>query len=383
MLWLDPMIGSSAILDVHPMSRFLNRRQLSCVSLPFHSVAALLSALALSGCLSGGGGGGDGGGAAATGTPSGGASTSPAPAQSGGSTTTTPSTPTQPTSPGTSTPQSGAVFERQPVIASCDAGTLTLSEKQSVLAALNAVRALHRLPPVTYDSSTDIYEQKSALIGVANRALTHTPPTSFYCYTPEGAQGSNQSNLFLAGGYTPASTESITRFLVDEDVISLGHRRWVLHPFLSQTSFGRVDGVPLTGGTTRYSAMSLKVIGYPDANLTASDLSYVAYPEGVYPAQYFRHGWFMSFSVLANKTNTWANGVSAVDFANATVQVTGPGGAALQIAERSHNYAGYGLPNFLQWKAFGTQSNVDYAVRIAGVRVNGQARDYQYTFRIQ
>ncbi|MFN0300134.1 MAG: hypothetical protein ACKVQU_07245 [Burkholderiales bacterium] len=275
------------------------------------------------------------------------------------------------------------VYAREPIVASCDAGTLTAPEKQAVLAELNAVRALHRLPAVTYDPSADIYEQKSALIGVANRQLTHTPPTSLYCFTQEGAQGSAQSNLFLAGGYSPASTDSIAQFLIDDAVDSLGHRRWVLHPFLSQTSFGRVDGLPLTGGAVRYSAMSLRVIGYPDANLSATDVAYIAYPEGNYPARYFKHGWFMSFSVLAAKTGTWANDGATVDFSSAAIQVSGSGGAPLQVTDRSHNNQGFGLPNIVQWKVVGTQDNVSYAVRIAGVKVNGAVREYQYGFRIQ
>ncbi len=260
---------------------------------------------------------------------------------------------------------------------------LTAPETQAVLAELNAVRSLHRLPAVTYDSSADIYEQKSALIGVANKQLTHTPPTSLYCFTPEGAQGSAQSNLFLASGYTPASTDSIAQFLIDDAVDSLGHRRWVLHPFLSQTSFGRVDGLPLTGGAIRYSAMSLRVIGYPDANLSATDIAYIAYPEGNYPARYFKHGWFMSFSVLAAKTDTWANDGAAVDFTAATIQVSELGGAPLQVTDRSYNNQGFGLPNIVQWKVVGTQDNVSYALRIAGVKVNGTPREYQYGFRIQ
>ena len=48
----------------------------------------------------------------------------------------------------------------------------------------------------------------------------------------------------------------------------------------------------------------------------------------------------------------------------------------------SFDNVGYGIPNNLQWKVAGLQSNVRYAVTIANVRVAGAARTYDYTFRI-
>lgn len=347
------------------------------------SFAPLLLSLLLSACLGGGGGDSSTTVAAPTSSANNSATTNnatatPAPNGQTSNANTNGSTP----SGATNLASSSGLYDRTPIIDSCDAGLLKMSDKLAVLTELNAVRALHRLPPVTYDSSADIYTQKSALIGVANAQLTHTPSPNVICYSDEGAQGSGQSNLFLAGGYTPASAESIARFLVDDNVASLGHRRWVLHPFLSQTSFGRVDGQPRSGSTLRHTATSLRVLGYPDANLAGTDINYVAYPEGSYPAKYFKHGWFMSFSVLADKGSTFANGQSAVSFNGATIQVTNAGGTALAISDQSANYAGYGLPNIVQWKVAGTQNNIEYTVRIGNVTVGGQARNYQYTFRI-
>lgn len=341
------------------------------------SFVPLLLSLALTACLGGGGGGSGESTAAVAATDA--TSVAPTPAPGGQTSVSTGTS----ASGATSLPSSSGLYDRAPIIDSCDAGLLKMSDKQAVLTELNAVRALHRLPPVIYDSSADIYTQKSALIGVANAQLTHTPAPNMICFSDEGAQGSGQSNLFLAGGYTPTSAESIARFLIDDNVASLGHRRWVLHPFLSQTSFGRVDGQPRTGSTLRHTATSLRVLGYPDANLAGhTDLNYVAYPEGIYPAKYFKHGWFMSFSVLANRGSTFANGQSAVSFNGATIQVANASGAALTISDQSANHAGFGLPNVVQWKVTGTQNNVEYTVRIGNVTVGGQARSYQYTFKI-
>jgi len=344
-------------------------------------ISAVLLALGLSGCL-----GGEG---SPAGNPEGGAGEGTATLTQNASTPATPSTgatvsgvPMAGGSLATRT-DSGTPYARVPVIASCDAGTLTGEEKAAVLAAFNEIRALHRLSPVVYDNTSDGLVQKSALLGVANGRISHSPATNWFCYSPEGAQGSAQSNLYYAAGFTPASTSVIAEFLIDDGVSGLGHRRWLLHPFLAQTAFGRVDGIPFSGGTTRYAAMSLRVLGYPDSPPVVPAPEYVAYPEGRYPSRYFRHGWFMSFSVLADPGRTFGNGSDTVDMGAATVQVSDRVGTVLAVSERSHNYQGFGIPNVLQWKAAGTRNGVDYVVRISGVRVKGTARDFEYGFRIE
>ncbi len=335
--------------------------------------------VAVFGC--GGGGGGDGGAASqsstdATGTPP----------ESSGNTTTVPPAPV--TTPPPSSGSSGsALYDRTPIVSSCDAGQLKQSEKTLALDKLNAIRALHRLPPVVYDAQFDIQTSKSALISVANAKLTHAPTTDDRCYTSEGKDGSATSNLYISYSTAPrslASDSAVVGFLVDDGVASLGHRRWLLHPFLSRTSFGRVDGAPLVSSPWSYvTGMSLKVIGFPAADLSGSSIEYVAYPEGDYPSAYFKHGWFMSFSVLADKNSGSANGSSAVDFSSATVSVRAANGAALAVSEQSANYSGYGIPNALQWKAPGTMNNVQYTVQIQGVKISGATKNYQYQFRIQ
>jgi uncharacterized protein YkwD len=349
-------------------------------------IACALTLVVL-GCGGGGGGSSDNGqssGTGATGVP---------PISSGNDTAPTPSASPSPTTTPAPTPnpnpaRSGnALYDRTPIVSSCDAGELKQSEKTLALDKLNAIRALHRLAPVSYDLQADIQTSKSALISVANAKLTHTPTTGDKCYTAEGKDGSGLSNLYISYSSAPrtlASDSAIVGFLIDDGVASLGHRRWLLHPFLSRTSFGRVDGAPLVSSQWSYvTGMSLKVIGFPAADLSSSSVEYIAYPEGDYPSAYFKHGWFMSFTVLANKTSSFANGSSAVDFSGATVEVRDAGNALLAVSEQSTNYSGFGIPNALQWKAAGTVNNVQYTVNVRAVKVGGVAKDYQYVFRIQ
>lgn len=378
-----------------PQGRFAHGAPVACAGSMAHDCSATrpvaglaitvaAMAMLLGGCLPGGGGSSDGSPATApvtaaapapAATPAPATSPSPSPAPAPGP------APVPPPSPA----PAGPLYDRDPVIASCDAGQLKLSEKQRALNTVNSIRALHGLKPVVYDNTSDIDTAKSALMSVANQSLSHTPPTSWNCYTPEGARGSGNSNLFLrwSSAKSDFATEAgIASLLIDDGVASLGHRRWLLHPFLSDTSFGRVDGKPFANNNWA-TGMTLKVIGSPDADLTGNNTTYVAYPVGNYPAAYFKHGWFMSFSVIADKRGTFYNGQTNVDFASATIQVLGPGGINMTLTSPSVDYQGFGLPNSVQWITQGTQNNVTYTVKISNVFVRGTAQNFSYPFTIQ
>jgi uncharacterized protein YkwD len=353
-------------------------------AVPRSGLAATAAAMAilLGGCLPFGGNSSDGSPATAPVTA---AAPAPTPTPAPSPAPTPGPAPAPAPAPAPTPPPAGPLYDRDPIIASCDAGQLKLSEKQRALDTVNAIRALHGLKPVAYDSSSDIDTAKSALMSVANQALSHTPPTNWNCYTTEGARGSGNSNLFLRWSSVKsdyATEAGIASLLIDDGVSQLGHRRWLLHPFLSETSFGRVDGKPFANNNWA-TGISLKVIGGPDADLTGNNATYVAYPVGNYPAAYFKHGWFMSFSVIADKRGTFYNTQTAVDFSAATLQVLGPGGTSMTITSPSVDYQGFGLPNSVQWITQGTQNNVTYTVKVNNVFVLNQAKDFTYTFTIQ
>lgn len=279
-------------------------------------------------------------------------------------------------------PPAAGPYTVAPDVAACQAGSLKDTERQAALARLNQIRARHGLPSVTYDSTSDAAVTAAALIMVANKTLTHSPTADMNCYSAAGNTGASTSNLYLrSGGSTlgVASTVPVDAFLTDDGVPSLGHRRWVLDPFLAKTAFGRVDGS--ADGSTMTMAAALKVIGGPAANLAGTSVDHVAYPEGDYPASLVKADWYLSFSVLADPLVRGNNGSSHVDFSNATIEVDN-GLTTLPVTSVSYNYDGYGLPNILQWKVTGLASNTQYQVRIAPVLVNGEMRSYQYTFRL-
>jgi hypothetical protein len=244
------------------------------------------------------------------------------------------------------------------------------------------MRVLLGLPPVSYDAGSNVLVQRAALISVANNQLSHFPPADWHCYSAEGATGAATSNLAISGSSNPF-TPSAEGFIVGW-ANSMGHRRWLLDPFLAQTAVGVVHGTPLVGAALPYVAASALRVIYPlGADLTGLGLEFIAYPRGDFPSELFTRGRLFSFSVLADTNSRWANGPSAVDFSGAQVSVEDSLGTNYSVTELSFNYAGFGLPNHLQWQVPDLRNGVLYTVTVTGVRVNGEARTYRYEVRLR
>ncbi|WP_310463483.1 CAP domain-containing protein [Sphaerotilus sp.] len=268
----------------------------------------------------------------------------------------------------------------------CRAGTLTAAEKASTLAAVNAIRTAHGLAAVAYDTTVtgDNEVMQTALMSAVNGALSHEPPSGWGCYSAAGLAGAKTSNLYLGGPsafLTLVSSASIlTGWLADVGSEStLGHRRWLLDPFLKQIAFGRVDVQAASG--VRTTGAAIKVIYATDeAGPVTPD--YIAYPVGDYRKAYFQGDPVLSFTAIADKTSRSANGLGKVDFGVATVSVVPRGGVALAVSAVSPDYAGYGVPNVLRFRAAGITAGVIHDVTVANVRVNGVLRTYSYPVRL-
>ena len=98
--------------------------------------------------------------------------------------------------------------------------------------------------------------------------MDHTPSESAKCYSEAGYAGSSTSNLYIRYPYEmdgeplyTHATDSVRGWLIDEGVYGLGHRRWMLDPFLQKISYGQVDGIPggYDAGYMAYGA-TIKVI---------------------------------------------------------------------------------------------------------------------------
>lgn len=341
-------------------------------------LAPLLLLALIPACSSGGGGNSGGGGTVVTPTPT------PTPVP-----TPTPSPTPTPTS---TEPPNGAEFfasiatlyTAQPNIGTCQAGQLKPEVGARVLAVLNDIRSYHHLPPVTYASADEAAEMQASLMMAANGQLSHTPPTNWLCYNGVGAAAAGQSNLYigLGGGLSYVRNDDIViGWLTDTNNLvlnSVGHRRWLLYPFLSTVAYGRVAGRYQT--SNKADAASIKVINATQAS-PATLPDFVAYPFEDYPARYYENGALFSFGVIANKSGAFGANAS-VNYAQATVSVRARGGAALAVSNIAFDNDGFGLPNNLQWSLSGVQANTIYDVTIDKVNVGGTLKTYTYFFRI-
>ncbi|WP_156348053.1 CAP domain-containing protein [Sphingomonas sp. Leaf231] len=350
--------------------------------------------LLLGGCGSGEGGGGSGTAPASGGvevvTPAPSPTPAPAPAPTP-SPSPSPSPSPAPSSPsvapsGSWAGNAAALFTTQPDVPDCRPGTLAQSVRDDVLARMNAIRALHRLPAVTYSSADDEQATQAALMMAANGELSHTPAATWKCYTTLGATGAGTSNLYggLISPFLAYYTEDMylggwlteTSNLIANNV---GHRRWMLDPFLGKIAYGRVAQVLANGSRTDAAAM--KVVSFTGGVGVPTNLPpFVAYPYGDYPVRYFDTSSLLSFTVIADTTQR--GGANAtVDFAKAAISVSDAGGE-LTVSNVSFDNVGYAVPNNLQFKVTGLKTGVSYTVKVGGVIVRGKATDYSYTFRI-
>lgn len=272
------------------------------------------------------------------------------------------------------------MYDVQPDATACTSGTLKDSVKATFLAQLNTIRALHNLPAVAYSNEEDSQEQDTSLMMAVAKQLSHTPATTWPCYSSSGAAGAGSSNL--VGGWgtgLPFNSEDdyLGLWLTENGSADIGHRRWILSPFLGKTSYGRVAVVLADG--SRASAASMRVFNFHTSPAVPSGIPpFVAYPYGDYPQRYFGLGNYLSFTAISSTSSSWAN--QAVSFASATITVTGPAGA-MTVTDVSTDNQGYGVPNSIQWRVTGLQAGTTYTVKISGVSGAPQT-SYTYTFRV-
>jgi uncharacterized protein YkwD len=282
--------------------------------------------------------------------------------------------------------QSTGVYKEVPDVANCKAGSLNDAEKLKLLNYFNTLRAVHGLKPVTWNYAGDKNAQEAALINVANATLTHYPEKTLHCYTPVGDTGCQKSNLMAGAGFTNYnSTASIDGWLIDDKNQmgdDVGHRRAVLNPFVTQVSFGRVEGNPIVSGPKNYISMSMfyGLTDEGDASYMAED--FIACPYHNYKSNWINKNYFLSFSAFVDKTQFYFNNID-VDYSKATVKMYDPSGAELAVSSIGYdNKTWGGIANCLRWKAANMKNDTKYKVVISNVTFKGKTMNYEYWFNI-
>lgn len=281
------------------------------------------------------------------------------------------------------------IYIRKPDAEKCFAGELKPTQRQKALEIINNMRSYHGLSQVEYKKEDDKLTSASALIGAVNKELSHQPPRSWKCFSEQAKEGSKTSNLYLsiANNFFEfkqigATGNDLIAFLIDEGEENLGHRRWILDPFLKDISYSRVDLIEMLNGAYQLTtASSLKVIDSRTNSAKNMRLDYVAYPYGNYPSQYFNKNWYLSFSLVLNKEDRTKN--YNIIFEKAKISVKDVFGKKLQIRNQGFDNSYYSVPNLLRWKVDGLTNNMVYKVKIENILVEGKSRKYEYSFKLQ
>lgn len=273
-------------------------------------------------------------------------------------------------------------------INTCQAGVLAQKYKTEALNTLNNIRALHGLKPVAYDYTRDDEVMQAALITAANpnNDLTHYPKKNLPCYTEAGDNASQTSNLGLRWSTSQIVWQNnfsdiqnvVISAMTEKYSSSIGHRRWLLNPFLTKVAVGAV----LSSSNPFKEGSAMKVI-YPADSVTATTnrTGLIAYPYHDYPAKYFEKNVPLSMSIFYDQKALWNN--SNVDYSQATVQVTERSSSALQsISNVAFDNKGSGLPNSIQFNFDALSYNTTYEVKVSNVKVKGVATNYNYWFKV-
>jgi uncharacterized protein YkwD len=137
-------------------------------------------------------------------------------------------------------------------IGRCDAGDTPTALKDGVARRINWMRAMAGVPAaVTLDENYNRQAQKAALIMAANGQLSHTPPTSWDCWSDEGSQAAGKSNLTQSAG-----PQAIDNYMEEfgANNAAVGHRRWLLYPQTRFMGSGDVSAVQ-NGRTVQANAL--------------------------------------------------------------------------------------------------------------------------------
>jgi hypothetical protein len=253
-------------------------------------------------------------------------------------------------------------------IGSCSPGTVSGVFLDDTLRRINYFRAQAGLPADIYFSSNkNIKSQQAALMMSRNSTLSHTPPSSWPCYTAGGAEAAGASNLSLGtNSFGPGSVNGQMTDSGDNNAVA-GHRRWLLYSRASEMGAGSIP----TNTQGYFAASCIWVIGDFKPAPTAQA---VAWPNQGY----------VPWQIVPNQSESdprWSFSYPGANFAGATVTMSRGGISISVIKEVVTNGI---ADNTIVWRPSGIPNaapatDTTYTVTIRGV---GNAPQSTYTYDV-
>ena len=249
--------------------------------------------------------------------------------------------------------------------AACDAGTTSPTYRRSLQTLVNFFRAMAGVPAgILFRDDYSAKAQQAALMMSVNGELNHTPPPSWACYTPAGAEAANASNLSIWSG-EQSGYHGIKGQMEDDGPtnFAVGHRRWILCP---STQYMGTGDVPESGSNWAANALWVVDDGALAQRPAVRD-DFVAWPPGGYVPRSLVYG-------------RWSFMLRDADFSAASVHVR-HAGADLHIEVEQEDF-GYcentlvWVPT-IDWNALGAGDQT-FQVEIDNVQIDGQMRPFTY-----
>ncbi len=252
-------------------------------------------------------------------------------------------------------------------VPSCSAGTLAQDYLDAAAERFNLFRGLAGVPAgIWFDNAVNHPpDQQAALMFSANQQLSHSPPSTWTCYTAAGASAAGHANICISYNF-PTDPGCVTRYVDDsgQNNDAVGHRRWVLYP---NTRVSGTGDIPQNGSYWQANALTAW-----DSNLGGTRPStrdaFVAWPPPGY----------VPYQLIPSSTR-WSFSYPGANFSGATVGMTVGSASYGGVLQPVQN--GYG-DNTLVWTFNGLTlppaSDTTVTVNVNNVLVSGQPRNFQY-----
>lgn len=235
-------------------------------------------------------------------------------------------------------------------VAGCVPGTTSQAYRQATIDRVNLYRVVAGLPGTVQliGGAAATQTQAAALLFAANQNIRHDPPTTWMCWTQDAYNGAKNSNIGIAWNSNDAAGPgAVTLYMDDDNVTSVGHRRWMLYPPQVAMDSG---SVPLGAASGGVSTNALYVFATEGARPTT--------PDGIaWPAR-----GYMPALLLPRDSHYWSLSLQNADFSAATVAMTKDGVAmappAIQpLQSNGQPYAPHMGDNTLVWQVSGVDDN--------------------------
>ncbi len=288
-------------------------------------------------------------------------------------------------------------YAEQPIIGkdSCSPGKLADTTLKEGLDLINMIRKTAGLGEVTLDDMYNEYAQNGAMVmkgtegtvinGVDYGGLTHYPIKTDNITADQfklGSTGTRGGNI--GKGHTSLTDTILNGYMFDGDpgnVLTMGHRRWILNPTMSKVGFGQVEN---------YNCM----YAHDNGNAKERIENFVTWPATNMPVELMSYNTGKTAGRVINSTMPWTcqlgNNYKIVPSKNLTITVTYPDGHEYKVPANNIfcNNQNYGYTNGCitfraddfngSSKDFTSFGN-NYTVKIDGVLdKNGKATSIEY-----